>query len=296
MKVCIIGVTGMLGHVLMEQLSLEKSLDVVGTARANVKSLEKRFSAKVFGNIRFGIDAENQEALVHLFTEERPDVIINCVGIIKQLPQAKKNLASININSRLPHVLALLAEGIGARVIHFSTDCIFDGKDGEYGEDTLSNAKDLYGRTKFLGELEYPHCTTIRSSIIGHELGSSVSLVDWFLSQDRTAKGYVNAIYTGFPTLEMARILIEHILPNPSLHGVHQISSEKINKFELLELVRNEYGVRIELVPDTTVRIDRSLDSSRFRGEAEFTPKPWERMIREMHEHFLTSPCYFDRH
>ena len=230
-----------------------------------------------------GIDASNQEHLVSALKTVRPEVVINCVGIIKQLKEAHNPILSLTINSLLPHRLAELCALAGARVIHMSTDCVFNGKKGNYKESDPSDAEDLYGRTKFLGELPYENAVTIRSSIIGHELETQSGLIGWFLSQEgKKIKGFQRAIYTGFTTMEMARI-IELILTRfPQLHGLWQVSSDPINKYDLLKLAQAAYGWKGEIEADSTFVCDRSLDSSRFRSHTGYQPPSWEAMIQEM--------------
>ena len=294
MKVLVVGVGGMLGHVVFKALSRDSRYDVVGTAR-NLSSLRRSFSEEELSKIRGGVDAFNFDSLVGAFAATKPSVVINCVGIIKQLPEAKSPLISIAINAELPHKLAQLCEIRGARLVHISTDCVFKGDKGSYKESDQSDAEDLYGRTKFLGEIQDSGALTLRTSIIGHELRSNVSLVDWFLSQKGQVNGYENVIYTGFPTVEITRILLDVALPDSSLSGLYQVSSEPISKFELLKLIAKEYGKHIEIEPFADIKIDRSLDSSRFRERTGYRPPSWDRMVKDMHEHFLREKCYDTR-
>jgi dTDP-4-dehydrorhamnose reductase len=167
-------------------------------------------------------------------------------------------------------------------MIHFSTDCVFSGKKGNYLESDQSDAEDLYGRTKFLGEVSYPHTVTLRSSIIGRELKARLGLIEWFLCQKGPVHGYKNAIYTGFTTDEMSKILLNVIIPNPALSGVYHVSSDPISKYDLLRLVKEKLNLETEIIPDEGFRCDRSLDSSRFRSLTGYTPPSWEQMIEEL--------------
>ena len=212
-----------------------------------------------------------------------PQVVVNCVGIVKQLAAARDPIASITINSLFPHRLARLCRDAGCRLIHMSTDCVFSGRKGAYTEDDLPDPEDLYGRSKLLGEVAEEGALTIRSSIIGRELASSNGLVEWFLAQaGKSVRGYRRAVYSGFTTLAMARIISEIIADQPALSGVWHVSSDPLSKYDLLLLVRQAYGVEVEVVPDDEVALDRSLDSSRFRAAAGFVPPSWPEMIREM--------------
>lgn len=280
-KVLVLGATGMLGHTLFKRFSAIDGFDVHATAR-NLSGMEKCFAPELLSKIQGGVDADNFDSILRVLAEVRPDVVINCIGIIKHLPVAKDPLISISINSLFPHRLALACKAVGARMIHVSTDCVFDGAKGNYTEKDESNATDLYGRTKFLGEVYYPHCVTLRTSIIGHELKGRHGLIDWFLSQEGKVRGFTRAIYTGFPTIEIVKIIAQHVIPNKELTGLYQVSSAPISKHDLLRLVAERYEKRIEIEPYDEFYCDRSLDSSRFRRITGYAPPSWPEMIKEM--------------
>jgi dTDP-4-dehydrorhamnose reductase len=230
-----------------------------------------------------GIDALNFDAVTAAMATVRPDAVVNCIGIIKQLAAAKDPFLSVAVNSLLPHRLHRLCQATGARLIHFSTDCVFSGRAGNYTEGDPSDAVDLYGRSKFLGETVGEGALTIRSSIIGHELGTTSGLLEWFLSQrGKRVEGYRRAVFSGVTTPEMARIVRMVLTKHPGLSGTLQVSSERINKYDLLMLIQQVYGVDVEIVPHDEVRIDRSLDSTRFRRLTGYVPPSWPQMIEEM--------------
>ena len=181
-RILILGVTGMLGHTLFKEMNKNENFEVFGTTRTK-RGLEEFFTPEEFGKIRDNVDADNFDTVIRAIASVQPTIIINCIGIIKQLPISNDPLTAITVNAQLPHRLSLISRSANARLIHISTDCVFDGQKGNYVESDPSNAKDLYGRTKFLGEVAYPHCITIRTSIIGHELKTNFSLIDWFMSQ-----------------------------------------------------------------------------------------------------------------
>lgn len=280
-RVLVLGVTGMLGSTLFRAFSCDPAFETYGTMRdaAGARHFPKSLNGTLIPNIM--LEAENGPLMA--FESARPDVVVNCVGIIKQLPNAKDYLESLAINATLPHRLAKYCSMIGARLVQFSTDCVFSGAKGAYTEADFPDADDLYGRTKLLGEVDYPNSITLRTSIIGHELSSNKSLVDWFLSQSRTAKGYRRAIFSGLPTIEVAQVVRDFVLPHPHLHGLYHLSVDPINKYDLLGLVANAYGKDITIICDEAVAIDRSLDSSRFRAATGFSPRPWPNMIATMH-------------
>ena len=280
MKVLVIGGSGMLGHKLVQ--IWRDRFDVRATVRGKFSDLEaygfyERERIYEAVNVQ---DLSSVEAVVESF---RPNVIVNAVGIIKQLPTAQNVIKTLQINSIFPHQLAELAARFQARLITISTDCVFDGEKGNYTEDDVTNARDLYGKSKELGEVKTENCLTLRTSIIGRELNTAHSLVEWFLSNEgRAVKGYVNAIYTGFPTFVFADILAYLVENHPRLEGLYQVSSEPIDKYELLKLIRDAYGANIEIEPFEDFKIDRSLNSAKFRHAVNFQPLDWRTMIRQM--------------
>ena len=281
-RVLVLGASGMLGSAVLRWFAQFADYDVFGSVRS--LSSVSNLQGKV-GNAQFvpGVDVDSLDSLTRLFATVRPDVVINCIGIVKQLSEADDPLIAIPINALLPHRLARLSEVAGARFVHMSTDCVFSGKKGNYLESDTPDAYDLYGRSKLLGEVDYPNAITLRTSIIGHELAGARSLIDWFLSQDKVVKGFKNAVFSGFPTVEIARIIHEFVIPNPHLHGLYHLSAEPINKFALLDTVAKVYGKDIVIKPDETLVIDRSLNSDRFRSTTGFRPEPWPELIKRMH-------------
>jgi dTDP-4-dehydrorhamnose reductase len=287
-KVLILGATGMLGHTLLARLSESDDLDVHATAR-NLTGLSQYFAPKLLAKLRGNVDADNFDSILRTMAEVKPDLVINCIGIIKQLPIAQDPLICIAINALFPHRLAQACKVGGARMIHISTDCVFSGDRGGYAESDQADSTDLYGRSKFLGEVVYPHCVTLRTSIIGHELNSTYGLVDWFLSQKEAVRGFARAIFSGFPTIELARIILDYVLPNNELAGLYHVSSDPITKYDLLRLVADRYGKEILIEQDNDFRCDRSLDSSRFRLTAGYVPPPWHELIEKMHDDAVKS-------
>lgn len=282
-RLLVLGASGMLGNAILRWFSNYSDYEVFGTIR-NSNSLHDLKKKAPEAQFLTDINVESLDSLTRLFAQVQPDVAINCIGIVKQLSQSTDPLVAIPINSLLPHRLARLAEIASARLIHISTDCVFSGSKGGYVENDIPDSSDLYGRSKLLGEVDYPNSVTLRTSIIGHELNGCHSLIDWFLSQDKNVKGYKNAIFSGLPTVEISRIIHEHVIGNPQLHGLFHLSAEPINKFDLLSLVKNVYGKNIDIQEDASLVIDRSLNSDRFRLFTGFKPKPWNEMITFMHE------------
>lgn len=280
-KILVLGVSGMLGNAVFRLLSETPGLMTAGAARSpgGVRLLPAPLRERIIG----GVDVENGDAVMGLFAATAPDVVINCVGLVKQLAEADDPLSALPLNSLMPHRLARLCSIAGARLVHISTDCVFSGAKGMYTEHDPSDAQDLYGRSKYLGEVDYPHAITLRTSIIGHELDSARGLVGWFLSQQGEVKGFTRAIFSGLPTVELARVIRDHVIPRPELRGVYHVSAEPIAKYELLKLVAAVYRKNTAIVPDDRLVIDRSLDSSRFRAATGYQPKPWLELVRQMH-------------
>jgi dTDP-4-dehydrorhamnose reductase len=278
-RILILGGDGMLGHQLLNYLAARHETRV--TLHQDLSSYA---SLGLFhhGNTYASIDVRSVDRLTEVVADFRPQVVINAIGIVKQRPTSLASLPSLEINSLLPHRLAVLCKAVGARLVHISTDCVFSGRKGNYQENDPSDAEDLYGKSKYLGELHDSHCLTLRTSIIGRELIRKNGLLEWFLSQKTPVKGYRHAIFSGFTTLEIARIIERMLLHYPQASGVYQVSSEPITKYALLLLFREILGHGVEIVPDEVFHCDRSLDSSRFRREFNYSPPSWERMIEEL--------------
>ncbi len=293
-RVLVVGAAGMLGHVLLSVLSGRSELEVFATARS-IEGLDRWFPPELLGKIRGGVDAERFETVLHALDAVRPCAVVNCIGVIKQLPAAKDPVVSISVNSLFPHRLARACAQVGARMIHVSTDCVFSGEKGNYRESDHPDAADLYGRTKLLGEVDAAGCVTLRTSLIGHELAGRHGLVEWFLAQEGAVKGFARAVFSGFPTVEMARIVAERILPDDRLSGLYHVSSAPVTKYDLLRLVAKEYGKRIGIERDEEFTCDRSLDSSRFREATGYEPPAWPELVARMRAHFLGSPLYGSR-
>jgi len=272
----------MLGNAVYRTFATSPGYNVVGSVRSASSKIALPDGAH--GELLAGVDVEQVDSLVAAFEKVRPDVVINCIGLVKQLAAANDPLVTLPINAMLPHRLARLAALVDARLIHVSTDCVFTGSKGDYFESDAPDAQDLYGRSKLLGEVDYPNAITLRTSIIGTELGSAHGLVGWFLAQSGTVKGFTKAIFSGVPTAVLAQIMRDHVIPNPAMRGVWHVSAGPITKFDLLQLVAAEYGKDIQIVPYDQLVIDRSLDSSRFREATGWTPPSWPHLIAQMRQ------------
>lgn len=281
-RILVLGASGMLGNAVLSLFAQSTGYQTFGSVRS--MNAMRLLPQKLQQHIVTGVDVENSDSLHHLFARVRPNFVINCIGLVKQLAIADSPLSALPINAMLPHRLAQICEIAGARLIHMSTDCVFSGDKGMYIETDVADATDLYGRSKHMGEVDYPNAITLRTSIIGHELDGARSLIGWFLSQQGSTKGFRRAIFSGLPTFEIARIIRDFVIPHPELRGLYHVSAEPINKYELLSLVAQTYQKHIEIIPDDSFTIDRSLNSERFRLATAYTPPEWPTLIKQMFE------------
>lgn len=255
-----------------------------GTLRTAVDDMEPQVR-DLFPRDRVveGVDASDRTTVNALLQDLRPDLIVNCVGVIKQRPDAMAPIPSITVNSLLPHWLAVGASELGRRVVHFSTDCVFTGQRGHYTEDDPSDANDLYGRSKYLGEISGKESLTLRTSFIGRELTGHASLLDWFIQNNHgTVKGYRRVWWSGVTSNHLAALVASLMTSHQGLSGVYHVSSGRISKYELLLKLRDGLGLDIEVLPDDTLYCDRSLDGSRFEAATGYECPSWEQMISEL--------------
>jgi dTDP-4-dehydrorhamnose reductase len=281
MKVLVIGASGMIGSTVLRVLSEKKDWRVFGSIRD--ESVKRFFSAPIGECLKASVDVEYPDSLVKVLDQIRPDVVVNCAGLTKHKPEAEYPLVSIPINTLMPHRLAGLCKLVGARLIHISTDCVFSGEKGGYTEDDFADAHDIYGKSKALGEVDYPHAITLRTSTIGHELQSTYGLLDWFLLQEGRCKGYIRAIFSGLPTVVFAQVIRDVVIPHPELTGLYHVAAKPINKFELLKLIADVYGKKIDIERDDSLVIDRSLDARRFQSATGYVAPDWPELIKLMH-------------
>lgn len=283
-KVLILGGSGMLGHKLYSVLSN------YFTTFVSFRNYNESLNNTGIFNIDKVVDNINAfkfDSIISAIKIVQPDVIINCIGIIKQLDDAKNANKTIYVNSLFPHLLAEECEKNNAKLIHISTDCVFSGKRGNYTETDFADADDLYGRTKYLGEVNYGNNLTIRTSIIGHELFSDVSLIDWFLSQSgEEINGYSSVIYSGLPTITLSREIVNIIKNYCDLKGLYQLASHPISKYDLLGLVKNVYNTKIKINKSDEYKSDKSLCAYKYISTTNFLIPDWEDLVLEMHEDY----------
>jgi dTDP-4-dehydrorhamnose reductase len=283
-KLLVFGANGMLGHVLCEE-ARARGLDVFGTMRRIPEGHENLFEKD---RILLGVEAEHEETVIRALQRVRPDFAVNCIGIVKQSPTINDPIRSIKVNSLFPHALARGCADVDSRLIHMSTDCVFSGSKGHYKESDQPDPADFYGLSKLTGEPKGKNVLVLRTSMFGLELSTSNGLLEWFIAQrGRTVHGFVNSIFSGLYTRSLARLVLQIAFDCPSISGVRHLSAEAISKCELLERIRDKCHLNIEIVPDPTVRLNRSLDSSLLRRECDLNIPSWEEMINRVAEDLM---------
>lgn len=275
MRVLVLGANGMLGHKLTQTLAAD--VEVSATVRSPTAGLGDALHGV---SIREGVDASDPGTVATAIDEARPDVVVNCIGIVKQAAAASEAIPSITINALFPHQLSELCGGRGVRLVHISTDCVFSGRTGSYTETDQPDPVDLYGATKWLGEVVADGALTIRTSMIGRELATSFGLVEWFLGEDSdTVRGYRKAVFSGFTTAALSELVRRVIVDLPDLSGLCHVSADPISKYDLLRLLRAAFDIDIDIEPDDSVICDRSLGSGRFWAAAGGSAPSWPTMI-----------------
>lgn len=280
MRVLILGGDGMLGHCLLRHFSPEHETRV--TLRRSLSDYS-RFGLFNRENAFEQADVRDTERVSSLVADFGAATVINATGIVKQRPEAHELELSSEVNALFPHRLARICRANAARLIHLSTDCVFSGEKGNYTESDRPDPVDLYGQTKLQGEVNAPGAITLRTSMIGTELDRKTGLVEWFLAQrGKTVKGYRKAVFSGFTTSELARLIEMLIIRHPDAHGLYHASSSPISKFDLLTRLNRKLGLGVTIDPDDSVICDRSLNSARFRETFGYTPPAWDAMLDEL--------------
>jgi dTDP-4-dehydrorhamnose reductase len=283
MKIMVVGASGMIGGTTFRVLSETRDWDVCGTIRKT--DAKQFFSAQLNERLIDGIDVEDEGVLSELLGELSPNVVVNCAGLTKHRSGADDPLVSVPINTLMPHRLARCCKQIDARLIHISTDCVFSGAKGGYVEEDATDARDVYGQSKALGELCYPHTVTLRTSTIGRELQTRFGLLEWFLAQGNECKGFTRAVFSGLPTMVFAQIIRDIVIPDNNLTGLYHVAAKPIDKYSLLKLIAEVYGKAINIVPDDSLVINRSLDATRFQLATGYIAPEWPELIKRMFEY-----------
>jgi len=284
MRILILGGDGMLGHQLY--LTLHQQHDVKVTLRQDMYAYQQ-FNLFDHHNSYAGVNVCHLDSVIKVFADFKPDAVINAVGIVKQRKLSNDIVTSLEINAHFPHRLALLCKIAKARLIHISTDCVFSGRRGNYTEEDVSDAEDIYGKSKYLGEVHDKHCITLRSSIIGLELSHKTGLIEWFLAQKGQIKGFKRAIYSGLTTQEMSRLIERILVDDQDISGVwHVASQESVSKYKLLDYL-SKLLERDDIIiePDQEFSCDRSLNGDRFKQMTGYVSPTWQTMLQELAHH-----------
>jgi dTDP-4-dehydrorhamnose reductase len=285
MHILVLGATGLLGNAVFHVLSEKKDWLVFGTLRT--EESKRLFASKLNRNFVTGVDVLDQVDLIKVFEQTKPDVVINCISLAKPLLSAGKPLDIIPIYALLPHRLVHLCNLAGARLVHISTDGVFSGCKGQYAEDDIADARDLYGLSKLMGEVTDPNSIVLRTSMIGAELKAANGLLAWFLSQHEICNCFSRVIFSGLPTVVLAQIIRDYIIPKPELFGIYHVAAQPISKFDLLKLVAEIYGKTIKLNPVDQPVYDRSLNPARFRAATGYVAPEWTELIKTMRDYKL---------
>jgi dTDP-4-dehydrorhamnose reductase len=274
-KALVLGGSGMLGHILTRVFA--ERFDTYATVRERRPGLTLPPERLITG-----VAAESFDSVVRAVAEVKPDVVVNCIGIVKQLDAAHDPVPSIAVNALFPQRLAQLARAADARLLHVSTDCVFSGRRGGYTEDDEPDPVDLYGRTKLLGEVAGEGALTVRTSIVGRELGTTQGLLEWFLAQPGPVRGFTRAIFSGLTTEALAEVLADVAVDHPALSGVWHVASEPIAKVDLLRRFADTFDHDVAIEPDDRLAIDRSLDGSRFAAATGIATPSWDDMLARL--------------
>ena len=283
MKILVLGASGMIGSAMFRVLGGYDEFNVWGTIRK--ENVLKMFTQREARKILYAEELININNLSKLLNSLKPEVVINCAGLTKHRIGSNDPQISLPINALFPHKLADLSSSIGAKVIHISTDCVFSGDDGPYTEDAKLDGTDMYGIAKALGELHRVNTVTLRTSTVGHEFMTEYGLLEWFLAQNNSCKGYANALFSGLTNIEFARVVAEFVIPNKDMSGIYHVGGKEINKFDLLTIFSNVYRKEIKIIRDESLTINRSLNSHKFKIKTGYTECGWDDMVSSMRQH-----------
>ena len=282
MKILILGINGMIGSTIFNELSKNRDIQILGTLRR--KEEKNNFKSSLQKNIIILKNLNNIRFIINKF---KPKVLINCIGITKHRSEINDFQNTIFVNSILPHNLSDICLSLNVRLIHISTDCVFLGDKGNYCDYDNTDAMDFYGKTKALGEICNDGMLTIRTSTIGHEFNTSYGLLEWFLEQKENCEGYQNAFFSGLTSLELSKIIYKFVLPNLELSGIYNIGGPVIDKLALLNIFKEIYKKKINITINKKFEIDRSLNSSAFYSKTDYVPSDWFSQIKEMHNSYM---------
>lgn len=269
-KILVIGIKGMAGHIIYHYLQKNEAYQVYGIAR-NITETGKEFS----------LDVSDTVKLKEIIIENNFDFVINCIGILNR--DAEDHPAkAVWFNSYFPHFLEETTRDLPAKIIHISTDCVFNGKRGQYKEDDFKDGEGFYAQSKALGEIINNKDLTIRTSIIGPELNpNGIGLFHWFMNQSGDVNGYTSAVWSGVTTLELAKA-IAYVLENPLQGLVHLTNGVPINKYDLISIFKEIWNRNdVTINPYNGKVVDKSLVKSEI---LHYNVPGYEDMLKEQHQ------------
>ena len=284
MKIIILGSNGILGSTLFHYLKNKKNLEVLSISRS--KKSNKNINLSNFSNFK---------KLENKIIKNKPNYLINCIGVTKYSNSYNNKKLTNIINTKMPIHLAKFCELNKIFFLHISTDCVFTGKKGNYSENMKKDSIDLYGYSKNKGEIKNKFTTTIRTSFIGPEINSNKSLLNWFLSQKKIVKGYKNAFFSGLTSLELSKIIFTYFLQkNLLLNKIINVGSSRISKFILLNKIKSIFNKEIKIIICPKFKIDRSLNSKKFRKLTGYKTKNWNKMLVELRKFMIKNRYKFN--
>jgi dTDP-4-dehydrorhamnose reductase len=278
MKVLILGADGMIGHKMAQTLDEDKGIELILNSRSKSKNLKELYpSCKIYDYDFLEKDIEE------LLEKTNPDFVINAVGITIRRGVENIKTSSL-INSIFPYKIEAWVSKNNKRSIHFSTDCVYSGKQGNYLDNDEPDSKDIYGITKGEGEVNSKNTLTIRSSMIGREIFNKTELLEWAISsRDKKIKGFDKTIYSGVTTLWMSKTISKILKYFPELSGIYNISSEPISKYDLITKINYHFKLNLDIVTDSSFFSNKSLNSNKFFSKTDLEKPDWDSMLASLY-------------
>ena len=282
MKILLLGGGGLAGNTFIKYFLSFKNRYSIGVTFSEHESNYNLNLDNQSISTFYNINAFKYNLVSSVINDYKPQVIINTIGLTKRISNTIDPKLSIYLNSYFPHLLLKTSNEKDIKLIHLSTDCIFSGYNGNYSEDSIPDALDIYGKTKFLGELNEKNALTLRTSILGPEIRRFLGIYSWFINQKTDVFGFDKAFFSGITSLELAKIIFHIIDHNYDLYGIYNLASEKISKFELLNIIKKIKKMNINIIKSDSEIYDRSLNNKKFRSVSEYKVPNWENMILDL--------------
>ncbi len=278
MKVLILGVDGMIGHKIAHYL--EDHFDLTGTSRKKLSGLD--IGLKKIRIINIDLFYNDYKKLLK---ENNPDIIINSAGITTRRGIDQRLDEARYINNLLPISLAHWVKKHNKKLIHFSTDCVFSGKKGNYLDEDIPDAEDLYGKLKGMGEVHNSNTLIIRCSMIGREIFNHTELFEWLNSmKDKQVEGFSNVIFSGVTTSWMGNTLNDILKHNFDLSGIYNISSQPISKYDLITKLSRAFNLNIDIIKNINIKSNKVLNSKKFTEITGINCPSWDTLIDQFVE------------